>query len=116
MAKYLVKRGDEYGGIIYDFANGRMNLIHEWDTDKGVDEGVAIVEQMITGSRDEVYITVVKGGYRKGYFMVEHTGMIFPWMRAFWEGIYDPDEAFVDTMKKARECADKLGFRRPEKP
>jgi hypothetical protein len=102
----------EYGGMIHDYANGRWNEIHRWNTDKGVDEADSIVRNMVMGGRDEVYIVTVKCGLSKGYLLVESTGAIVPFIRAFWPGLVNPDTAIFEVGVKCREIADKMGYRR----
>jgi hypothetical protein len=112
---FLVGHTPEVGGFIHDYANGRWKLLHVWNTPEGEDTAMSLIEAMMGGGRDEIYVETIKGGEQMGLFMVldSEGGTYF---RAFWNGIYSPSEAFKDVAVKCREIADKMGYRRPDEP
>jgi hypothetical protein len=113
VALFLVQRSPEFGGMLYDFKNGQWEVLHQWVDERGQEEALSLIENMFDGGRDAIYTAMVKTGIGRGYFVV-HTSDRYYWFRGFWTGIYELDEAFLDTAKKCREIADKMGYRRPE--
>lgn len=112
IACWMEFRSPEWGGILYDFTahnTGDLEELHRWETDKGLLEAAALIESAYESGRDYVYITVSKTGNSQGYFMVESPITRF-WFRAFHPGVYEPLDAYRDTIKKAEKDARRLGF------
>lgn len=114
IATLIIMREGEYGGTLYDFLsaqvnNGDMSLIHKWEDDSGLKQGWAILQSVAQSGRDFVYIGAVKTGKSRGY-MIVHSSKRFMWMRGFIPGIYEPLEAYQDTVLRARNDAIALGY------
>ena len=113
MAGYLARRADEWGGVLHDYKNGKWEQIGMWEDEKGQNEVIGMIGNMMNSGRDEIYITTVKVGIKCGYFVVADSNHTW-WTRWFWGEIYPPAEAFSETQVKCRQIADKMGFRRPD--
>jgi hypothetical protein len=113
-ALFLSWRDNEAGGYLYDYANGKWEEIHKWNTQKGSDEGISITVAMFDGGKDAIYIAVIRcPNPGTGYFVV-HDSNRKVYIRGFWIGIYEPKEAFKDIAIHCRKVADKMGFRNPD--
>jgi hypothetical protein len=112
-AMYLVWNKEEIGGILYDYANGKWNVICRWNTDADLKAAKDIVANAQERDCDEIYITSVATNGGAGLFIVEdsHSGYFF---RAYHPGVYEVKEALIDTAAHCRKIADKMGYRRPD--
>lgn len=113
LAFIRVMHSSEIGGVLHDYANGRWLELHKWDTQEGCEEALGLVCDMTNNVRDNIYIAMIKCDLGKGYFVI-HDSNGDQYTRAFWLGIYNPDEALTDVAKRCRMLADKMGYRRPE--
>ena len=113
-ARFLAWRSDEIGGMLHDYANGKWILLATWNTQKESDAAIEIVDNMMNCGRDSIFIAMIKVGPSQGYFIVEDSNRSKFYLRGFWQGIYEPDEAFRDVRNYCRKLADKMGFRRPD--
>ncbi len=113
-AMYLVYGEDEIGGVLHDYANGQWKELLKWNTQEGADEALSLMNDMIGNVHDNVYVAMVKNeGFGHGYFLV-HDSNFNLYRRAFWLGIYNPDEALTDVAARCRKIADKMGYRKPD--
>lgn len=99
--------------MLHDYKNGQWELLHKWDTEETSDAAIEIVGNMMDRAEDEIFISSISCGPGNGMFMVVDSERR-QWVRAFWTGIYEPDEAFKDVAVKCREIADQMGYRRPD--
>jgi hypothetical protein len=100
--------------MLHDYANGQWKKLHVWNTQEGANEALAVIDQMLGRQRDDIYIACIRfSGCERGYLVV-HDSNFSMWTRAFWQGIYEPDEAFKDVANRCRKIADKMGYRRPD--
>lgn len=113
MARTLVMHSQETCGVIRDYANGKWEVIHEWRTEEVADQGIEILENLLTRGKDAIYVTTLMCGPGKGAFMVLDSNRVY-YERAYWDGIYDVKEAFIEVRDYCRLIADKMGFRRPD--
>jgi hypothetical protein len=104
-------RTPEVRGTIYDYANGKYEVIHEWESEAVADQGFEILGSMLNGGRDAIYIMTLTCGPQQGAFLVVDSNRVY-YERAFWTGIYDVKEAFLEVRDYCRQVADKMGFRR----
>lgn len=102
----------EGGGSLYDYANGRWNLLAQWDDEASAIDSLKLSEEMITNARDNIYIAVAKcEGVGRGYLIVHDSNRNY-YTRYFLTGLYEPEEAFEDVKNRCRMTADQMGFRR----
>jgi hypothetical protein len=113
MAGYLARRADEWGGALHDYKNGKWKLIALWSDQKGQNDAVSLIGNMMDRAADDIYIATIMVGECRGYFVVHDSNRQW-WTRWFWSNIYSPQEAYMDVVKRCRETADKMGYRRPE--
>lgn len=112
LAKIVVKNHEQWGGMLYDYANERWVLLGTWSGYED-DACLDIIDNMLNSDKSAIYVSCVKVGVRDGYFVVvDSDNRIY--YRAFFHGIYDSKEAMADVSQRCREIADKMGFRRPE--
>src|SRR5579859_3862821 len=114
IATLTVMRESEYGGNLYNFLsaqtnNGDMTLIHKWEDDTGIDEAQSILQNEMNSGRDFVFIGAVKTGHSRGYMFL-HSNKHRIWIRGFIPGIYEPLEAYRDTIDLAKKDARALGY------
>jgi hypothetical protein len=102
----------EWGGVLYDYDNGRYSKLAEWDSDESMKAAWEII-QAGNGGRDFIYVSAAKTGNSRGYFMVDSSKITF-YTCFFYGGIYEPDEALFNTAQYCRKLATELGFRNPE--
>ena len=116
MAFFLAFHTPEGGGMMHNYKNGQWELLHVWSTEEGAEMAITLAENMLDRAADEIYVATVKnwGAEKRGYFVVHESQNRTYWLRGFWTGIYEPEEAFDDLRKKCRALADKMGYRRPE--
>ncbi len=112
VSKLVVLHSKERGGVLFDYANGKWAQLHVWRDDKTKEEVLQIVEQWLNLERDEIYVAMVNAGEEgkiRGVFQV-----VYPkrqiWERYFSYHTYNVSDAYVDTVKKCREIATKLGY------
>lgn len=111
MAKTLVRHSEEGIGTIRDYANGEWTEVHSWVDEKGADQGIEIIDNMLNAGRDAIYLITFVVGPGRGIFMVVDSNRVYR-ERGFWQGLYDVKEAFIDTREYCRAVADEMGFRR----
>jgi hypothetical protein len=103
----------EWGGIIYDFLEGRdgsLTEIHRWDDVKGQQMSLSLIENAHESERDFIYVVAVKTGKSSGYFLVLAKGTRY-WMCGFRPNVYEPLEAYRHTIRKAKRELSRLGYR-----
>lgn len=102
----------EWGGLLYDYNNGKIDQLLKIETDKDSDLSLEMVDNMLNSGRDAIYFSAVKVGNGRGYFVVFDSNRGF-YARGFWDKLYTPEEAFADTLKYCRKKANKMGWRDP---
>ena len=113
MAMYLAWRGEETGGMLYDYKNGKWVVLQTWDSQEQLEAGMEIIQNMLNSGRDEIFVSAVLVAPSCGYLvMIDSNGRYK--FRAFWKGIYDAREALDDASKWCRKVADEMGYRRPD--
>jgi len=113
IASVRAHSADEWGGFLYDYANGQWRLLADWEDEPGLMKAMDLVGNMMDRGQDAVYIAMVKVGPKHGYCVVHNSEGEW-WERSFWGDIYPIEEAFDEVVEKARKAADDLGFRRPQ--
>ena len=113
VALFLSTHMPEWGGMLYDYNNGKLDQLLKIETDKDAALSFEMVDNMLNSGRDFIYFSVVKVGNGRGYFVVFDTDRGF-YSRGFWGSIYTTDEAFHDVLRYCRKRADKMGWRKPE--
>lgn len=107
----IVRNQQEIGALLMDYKNGQYEMlmsINGGDVE-GEKQYWARVDETMTGSRDEVLVTILKTEHRTGYMMVFTSEREF-WSIAFHPEWYPMPLAFVETAKRCRKYADKMGF------
>ena len=116
MARLLVQNGEEMGGQLHDYNNGKWSLLQTWEGVENQD-AMQVLESGMTRGRDEIYVSSVRvvARSRAGYFVMfdSDINVHFRW---FWEGVYEPDEAFYWIVMKCRESAKRMGYRQEPLP
>lgn len=102
----------EWGGVLYDYANGELNELCRWETDNEMFQAWTLIENMTHAGRDAVYVAVVKVGIGAGYFVIHDSDMGW-WECHFNPKHYSPVTAYKETMAQCRKIANKMGFRDP---
>lgn len=115
MAKILIWANDaEYNGALFDYANGKWELLERWSTDKGVEQAVEVSNNMMNRGDDQIYIAVIRcrPDIFAGYFVVHDSDNAVRF-RHFWPGIYEPGEAYLWVVGECRKIAKRMGYREP---
>lgn len=124
VAHYSAAMAEERGGDLYDYANGQWKLLHTWKglTDK---TALAITEAMLNAGsqgalqgsysvyehtgRDAIYVCHIVLSDGCGVFQVlDSTKKI--WERFWAIGMYNPEEAYVDTCAYLKKRAVEMGW------
>lgn len=104
----------EIGGVLHDYKNGLWEKLCVWNTIEEENSAAEVIVTAMMSERDEIYIVCQKcKGFGRGYFIV-YDSRGGEYRRAFWMGIYGPDEALVDVSKYCRKVARKMGYREPD--
>ncbi len=96
--------------MLYDYNNGEWELLMKVETEKESNQSLEMVDNLLTQGRDGIYISVVKVGNEKGYFVVFDTNQGF-YPRAFWGSLYPCEQAMLDVSQYCRKLANKMGWR-----
>jgi hypothetical protein len=102
----------EWGGILYDYANGELNELYRWEDGAAMMQAWRIIENMSYAGRDAVYVAVIKTGNGAGYFVVHDSDL--GWWEVHFNKYYCPIKAYEETMAKCRKTAKRMGFKDPE--
>lgn len=114
LARILVRNSDEIGGVLYDYANGNWRMMETYNTVEGMEGAMEVLGSAVTNGRDNIYVAMgkVRSNGKAGSFTMIDTDLKI-YDRFFWQGIYEPEEAYYWTVRKCRESAKRMGYREP---
>jgi hypothetical protein len=115
LARILVRNSSEVGGVVYDYANGNWKMLEVYNTEEGMTQAMEVLESAVTSGRDDIYVAMgkVRSNGRAGSFSMIDTDLNI-YERFFWQGIYEPEEAYYQIIRKCRESAKRMGYRQEE--